>query len=469
MLELPQDYLAVPDEVLAHTKAITILATSNMYAINVVSQNLTVIGLYNAHVNAMSTNVQKKWRVAIVNRPLLTIESVTNSATTGVGTSIIAPSASNGEVTALALSTLVTPTPNGFSSLKIGDQVDVTGGTNAIPGTYTVVLVNSTVSVNLSAPFATGASTNIAYANIIRKDGITPDGLQLNDQNATFITSGVVPGEYLEITGGAGVPVGRYLIGPVNSQTQLTLVNPIPNLPVQTATFTDVTYYVDMNLSTDAQANFIATYAQSIGNRRMILVWPDVCVVSVANENTNVPGFFLGSAIVALTTGLPSQQGFTNLSLTGYVGVMNSSIYFSDDQLDVIASGGVMIVAQDVLNQTIPYIRHQLTTDRSSILFQEYSVTKNVDFISYFIVVNSSQYTGKYNIYEGLFDDVKLNSQRIITFLRDKTKFPFIGGVILSGSLTSLVQDPVNIDTVDQVYSMNVPIPLNNLDITLIV
>lgn len=468
ILELGQEYLTIPDEVLAHQKALDILKTTKMYAINLLTQSPVVHTNYSAHVTNMSTPDLKKWRVVVANRAIKTVQLVVDTQTTAAGFSTIFAAATDGVIVTPDLDKLSTVIANGFANVKVGDEMVVTGGTNAVAGTFEVIAKISSTQVQLDAPVATGASTNIAYS-IKRLDGLSPDGTELNFQGATFITSGVTTGMYVKtISGTVGTPLGRFKVASVLSQTRLTL-SPAAAPVAGTSTFTGVAFQIDRDMTKTEQAAFIKTYSQSLGNRRVVMVWPDVCKVLVNNVPSRVPGFFLGSSVVALTTGLPTQQGFTNLGVSGFVGVEHSSIYFDDAQMNDIADGGTMIFAQEVLDETQVYIRHQLTTDRSSIKFQEYSVTKNVDFISYFIVGQSGKYIGQYNIYEGLFDDLRLNAQSIITFLKDNTRVPKFGGVILAGSLSSLKSDPTQIDTVLQVYSMTIPIPLNNLDIRLIV
>jgi len=294
-------------------------------------------------------------------------------------------------------------------------------------------------------------------------EGISGVGFNIFDSAASqFITDGVVPGMYLKVTAPSPV-VGRYKIGAVSSQTHLILSEAAP------AAALGVTFTIEKNLTKAEQAAVLSAYAHSLGSRRLVMTWPDVVKIPVGNVIKQLPGYFLNSGIGALTTGLPTQQGLTNTSVSVYTGVVHSTKYFDRDQLNVIADGGVMIFVQDVLDQTALYIRHQLTTDRSAIKFQEYSITKNVDFVAKFIRNNHKQFIGKYNIVDNAFDDLKTNAKGIITFLVEKTKLPKIGGVLRSGKLTKIEQDPVNIDSIVEVYNLDIPVPLNNLDITIVV
>jgi hypothetical protein len=294
-------------------------------------------------------------------------------------------------------------------------------------------------------------------------EGLAGTGnLVLTSAASEFITDGVVPGHFIAVSAPSLV-AGRYEIASVDSQTQVTLVGPVP------AASNGVTFSVEKDLQKGEQAAILSAYAASLGSRRLVMVWPDQVKGPVGSEIRTLPGYFLGATIGALTTGLPTQQGLTNLSVGYFTGVKNSTKYFDRTQLNVIASGGVMIFAQDVIDVTALYVRHQLTTDTSAIKFQEYSVTKNVDFIAKFIRNNHKQFIGQYNIVESTFDDLKSNATGIIKYLTENTRIPRFGGVISSGRLVSIEQDPQNIDTIIEKWSLAIPIPLNNLDITIVV
>jgi hypothetical protein len=287
-------------------------------------------------------------------------------------------------------------------------------------------------------------------------------GFLLTSTGATFITDGVVPGDFVQVTSPT-LYAGSYEVGAVLSQTVLQLVTEIA------PTLSSLHFYTYQELQNSEQAATIAAYATSFGDSRMVLTWPDIVSIPVGNTIQQLPGYFLNCAVGALTTGLPTQQGLTNLSVAVYSGVVHSTKYFSNDDLNTIADGGVMIFVQDILNQTPLYIRHQLTTNRTSVLFQEYSVTKNVDFIAKFIRNNHKQFIGQYNIVEQTFDDLKTNAKGIINYLVEGTKLPRIGGVLVSGQLTSIEQNPDELDGILETWTITVPVPLNYLDITLVI
>lgn len=377
LLAMNSTYLA--NELLSYQNAFDVLALTEMYAINVLSQSTPVHTALKSHCETLSTPNNRLERVGIANRRIVLTAVVVDEKTTG--------------------------------------------GSEGLAGT---------------------------------------DNKTLTSAASAFITDGVVPGHFIKVSAPSGA-VGRYKIASVLSQTQV-LLETGPTSPA-----TGVTFTVEKDLQKGEQASVLAAYASSLGSRRMVFVWPDVVRGPVGSAIVDLPGYFLGATVGALTTGLPTQQGFTNLNVAFFTGVRHSTKYFDRDQLNTIAGGGVMIFAQDVLDVTALYVRHQLTTDTTAIKFQEYSITKNVDFIAKFIRTNHRQFIGQYNIVDSTFDDLKANAKGIMTFLKDNTRLPKIGGVIRSGKLQSIVQDPTNIDTIIEKYKLDIPVPLNNLDITIIV
>jgi hypothetical protein len=346
-------------------------------------------------------------------------------------------------------------------NVSVGDSVTVVAGTGVTPGAYTVVSKQSSNQLTLSAPFITAGSPVDVQYYIQRKDGLGSDGITFYDRNAAFITNGAVAGHYFEIL--SGTYAGRWLIGSVDSDKQLSLAEPILGVVTLLA---GVSYEVNRDLSKDEQASNIAGFSDSFASRRCVHTWPDVVQAPVGSDVYDIPGYMASATIAGLTTGLPTQQGFTNLTVSGFIGFKHSTKYFSDTQLNTIAEGGTLVFIQEGPQQPL-LIRHQLTTDRSSIKFQEYSVTKNVDFIAKFIRNSFKSPIGKYNIVDTTLDYLKTVAQADISFLKDRTRLPFIGGNIRSGELKTLVEDPDQIDTVAMKFSFVIPIPLNYIDIEL--
>jgi len=457
------DENAVSDETLSYQVAMDVLAMTEMYALAPLSQNPVIHQMFKTHVEGFSQAEKRKERVVIVNRTLKTVETLKELATTSTvlnGSRIIVNTQVDGAGILASPSTVNDATSNQFFNVKAGDTLVVVGGTNATAGEYPVATVPSVNQLTVTGSIFTGICNDLQYY-IVRQDGLGADGMNFYDRSAAFISSGVAAGHYLEIT--AGTYMGRYKIGSVVSEKELTLAVAIPGVvSLESA----ISYKITRDMTKTEQANFVKGYSSGLGSRRVVNIWPDILETPVGQTIEDLPGFYGAAAIAAITTGLPTQQGFTNLTLSGFLGVKHSSKYFTGDQLDTIADGGTMILAQDGDEQPL-YVRHQLTTDRSAIKFQEYSVTKNVDYIAKFMRNAFAGFPGRYNIVDTTLDELRGTAKAVLTFLKDDTRLPRIGGVIRSGTLTKLEESDTQIDTIKMRFKLDIPIPLNNLDITI--
>jgi hypothetical protein len=456
------DANAVTNEVLSYTAAADVLKLTEMYAISLLSQLPAVHSLFKNHVEQLSAPDAKRERVVLFNSkmPVLSIlQAATTTATTIPGARAVVVTQVDGAGVFAAPATLTDATASQFSAVKPGDSVVVQSGANATPGTYTVLSVTDANTLVLNTNFITGAAPAIQYY-VSRKDGLGSDGVTFYDRNAQFLSNGAAPGHNITIL--AGALKGSYKIATVDSEKQVTLAAPVQGVATLQP---GLNYQVDRPLTRSEQADAIGGYSASFGSRRCVHVWPDVLQAPVGQDILPIPGYYGAVVLAALTTGLPTQQGFTNLAVSGFLGLDHSTKYFSDAQLNAIASGGTMVLAQDGPNQLL-YVRHQLTTDRSAIKFQEYSFTKNVDFVSKFLRGAYISFIGKWNIIDTTIDSLKGTGQSAVSFLKERTRLPRIGGVIRGGTIASLKESLDQIDTVEIRFVLNMPIPLNQIDIT---
>jgi len=456
------DSNAVTDETLSYTNAADVLKLVNMYAIAVLSQLPTVHTLMKNHVEQLSLPDNKLERVVLFNSRLHPVSLLQEELTTSVatlGARVVVNTQVDGTGVFVNPANILDATLNQFANVQPGDSVVVQSGVNVTAGTYSVVSKPDNNTLVVSSNFITGAASNIQYY-VVRKDGIGADGMTFYDRSAQFITNVVAPGHFLNIV--AGVYKGRYTIATVDSEKQVTLGAAIAGIA---SLQSGIDYTIDRDLTRTEQAAAVKGYSQSFASRRCVHVWPDVLKAPVGQNIVPIPGIYGPVVVAALTTGLPTQQGFTNLAVSGFLGLEHSSKYFSDVQLNDMADGGTFILAQDAADELL-YVRHQLTTDRSSIKFQEYSVTKNVDFVPKFLRGAYKNFVGRYNIIDTTLDDLKGTGQSSISFLKDRTRLPKVGGVIRGGTLASLKESVTQIDSVEIRFALNFPIPLNNIDIT---
>lgn len=460
------DSNAMSNEVLSYTQATDVLKRGDMYAIALLTHNPVVHTLYKNHVEQMSLPNRKLERVVIINSKLpmtmiMQEEDTTSTSLTGARTVVTTQLTGSG-VFATSPVTLIDPTTDIFLNVAAGDSVTVVaGGAGTIPGTYVVASkTDSNTLVLASAFLSAGTPSDIQYF-IQRKDGLAAGGASFYDRSAGFFSNNVSAGHYLNILSGAYA--GRYLIATVVSERELTLANPVLSA---VSLVSGVEYQIDRDLFKYEQADAVKGYSESFASRRVVHVWPDILKAPIGQAVYDIPGYYGCCSVAALTTGLPTQQGFTNLAVSGFLGFQHSTRYFTEEELDNIADGGTMILAQDGEDQPL-YVRHQLTTDRSAIKFQEYSITKNVDFIAKFWRGTYAKFIGQYNIVDTTLDALKTTASAGIKFLKDSTKIPRFGGVIRSGSLVSIKEDETQIDTVLIRFKFGIPVPLNHIDITI--
>ena len=318
-----------------------------------------------------------------------------------------------------------------------------------------------------------GRATSSGASNGVQSGGLS----FLDPTNGAFIIDSVAVGYFLEIqsyVAAGGTPTAahaafitgtRHVITTVNSQGSVSLA--ASALGGFTGTLNSVVYRITRDLTRDEEATLLAGYSSSLGSRRVISVWPDVLAVSVGGVVTAIPGYFACAVLAGMTAGLQSWAGFTNLSIVGFVGREHSDDRYNDAQLDEIAGGGTMVLTQPIPAAAL-VVRHQLTTDVSTIYFQEFSVTKNIDMLARFFRALYAPFIGVYNITDGLLDMMKTRGEGGISYLKNQ-RVSRIGSPIRRASLSSISESAVQPDTVEIGIDVDVPLPLNNIKLTLLV
>jgi hypothetical protein len=480
------------DEALAYQTALEFLESKDVYGICVLTQSAAVAQTLSTHVSGQSVSTVGRERIGFVNRELESIEVIV--PTSGIGT-VTSAGTGNGTSAAHVNTTFKDPTNGEYilDGVSVGNYLEISayvanegvvvaattpaGGDSIVATTRTIVAV--------TWPSLGGfSSSHIGW--IARISGATTpaNNGDWEIESVTSATTAVVKDPLAALVNESGptfavtiiqlapttaqdlyIRTTRHYISNVVSNTRLTLQTDATNGFY--GTIDDVEYRITENMTRGEEASFLAGWASSFANRRLVSVWPDTCAVTVGGIATLLPGFYFGCALVGLVAGLPSQQGFTNLSLTGFVGRENSDDRFTDAQLDTIAGGGNLILTQEV-DQAPVFVRHQLTTDTSSIQFQELSVTKNVDLIARFFRSLYSPYIGKYNITDALKDLLKTITVSGIDFLKNQ-KAPRVGGVLRDGSMSKLVESISQPDSIEIEIDVKIPYPLNNIKVTLLV
>jgi hypothetical protein len=171
-----------------------------------------------------------------------------------------------------------------------------------------------------------------------------------------------------------------------------------------------------------------------------------------------MPGCFTAACIAGQVSGQFPEQGHTNLPIAGPSKLKYSNDWFTEAQLNTVASGGnyIMTNVGGVIS-----CRHQLSTDMSSIEMREMNITKSLDFTAKFIR----------NMLVGFI------GRKLITPAFLKVLGTIIAGLGLTlvkeGRLngfkvTGVMQDVVNPDTVLVSIEVQPKYPVNYIKIDLI-
>jgi hypothetical protein len=387
----------------AFTRVANAIQSEEVYAIAPLTHDILVHQMFKAHVEAMSGPEQKGERILFVNaeEPLRAVDDVVASGLSAESTA-----------TANQLVVDTNPTPGLVSrdlnplSLTYANQVTMELTVDGELRRYSVASVNGTL-VSLRVTFATGENTDAYYS-------VTP--LTETVTNADWSMS--VRGSKLLIPGST--------------------------LPDK-----------------DKIAETVAAQSAAYQQRRMYNVFPDTVIATINGTDTVLPGFYACAAIAGMVARFPPQQGFTNLPMTGFTGVVGSNDTFSVKQLNVMAGGGTYILVQDAQGAPLT-CRHQLSTNLTSIETRELSITKVVDYVAKFMRTALRNFIGTFNITQPFLDTLSTVIQGMLGFLVEN-------GIILGGELNNLIQNKDEPDTVMVDVTLDVPFPCNYIRLTLVI
>lgn len=399
------------DTVADFTLASEFLENEDVYALNILTQDPTVAQIFSAHVTQQSDVDQKHERIVFINRALFIQETKTDE-----------------------------------------DPAD------------TSALITNNTSPTLD---------------------------EFDDSTADFVTDGIIQGDEITLTHTtAGVDTSETTrVFSVTDLDTLVLVDGLTASFITAwntaAGLGNAAYTIKSGaLDKFEQADNIADFSESFANRRVYNIWPDLVEITFTDTTkvttfltdaeiadptllgggdiTSVlPGYFLGSMIAGMVPGNDPEQPFTNFNIIGAIGLRNSNRYFSDTQLDTIATGGTYIVVQDSVDGPV-FSRHQLSTNVLTIETRELSITKVVDFTAKFLRAALRPYIGKFNI-------TTIYLEQLRTVVDGVLKELISQAVLIDGGIVTLEQSESAPDTVLLEIDIQVPFPANFIRITLLV
>lgn len=228
----------------------------------------------------------------------------------------------------------------------------------------------------------------------------------------------------------------------------------------------DVSYEAFYRRTKTEQAQAQATIAASYGNRRVNLIPNAKCAIG----NDVLPGYYYNVAYGALSSGTFPHQGLTNVPINIIGTVYYGYDYYDEIQVGIVAAGGNWQVLQDDPNSQ-PYAFRQKTTDGTTLKTTEYSITKNLDEISYAVQEAKRGLHGKSNVTQEAIDNVTGRVQSVID-ARSRNSvtsiYGFLGKQIITYGGVSYQQSDI-LDRIMAKIPLTLPTPMNIIETELVV
>ena len=227
----------------------------------------------------------------------------------------------------------------------------------------------------------------------------------------------------------------------------------------------------------DSAENVVKYFSErSIGSRRCVNVWSDAPVTFGATttsvNSVRMPLKFVAAEIAGLRCALLPQQGLTMTELLSIDAAPGMYTRFTPEQLDAIASNGVMIANQEIEGGEV-FIRHQLTTDTANgALAYEDNVGVIVDDFSYRVKDAFRSYLGRRNVTQETIAEINAKLKELaIAATQESIANREIGPMVLrffdeddkEGQVTVRVDGNLA-DHIVTFVRLRVPLPINGLD-----
>jgi len=299
----------------------------------------------------------------------------------------------------------------------------------------------------------------LASGKCVVKEDTNDDTKIVFSSGANFSTLDVNPGDLITFTSTGGVIVTTAVVGSVVSEDTLITAEVITGVTVDSVQYAfSVSRVADKQL----QSLDIAHTSSAWNSSRFYNVWPDVCII----DGVTQPGYYICCALAGMTAGLPSQQGYTRISIGAISGVRHSSDYFNASQLDIIAGGGTMVLMQE--NPTAaPYVRHQLSTDQSTYEMGELSFVKNFDYVSYACKATLDNFIGQYNVTPSTLGILETSLVGTLEYLKTASVAK-IGAPILNYNQPVIAQSATTPSSVSIYVQVSFPYALNMIGLHLV-
>ena len=221
------------------------------------------------------------------------------------------------------------------------------------------------------------------------------------------------------------------------------------------------------DLTSNALALKYAATAGGFSSERVFAVVPDRGVNGLRVDGVPVSNWYIACAFAGLRSGSRPQQPLSNVELLGFDGVNVSTAVFDEVDLDVLRDGGVWAVRNAAAGTV--YVERQLSTSTIDLYRKEQSVTCNVDSISFTLADVLRTLVGRVNITD--------NNKTLVSALLTATLMQLsatngaasVGPQLNAFTVVSITVPATAKDTLLVKVQITVPLPMNIIDITLVI
>jgi hypothetical protein len=278
------------------------------------------------------------------------------------------------------------------------------------------------------------------------------------EDDVDFRTLGLETGDLVKLT----ATDEEYEISSILTATEIVLVEG-PVAPVSPA----VPFQLWRANTPSSQVDFVRQRSLALSSRRCANVWVENATRLVDGSARVIPNKFVAAEVAGLRCAVLPQQGLTNTEIQSVTDASSMYIRYTQDELDEVAAAGTFVITQEAESGLV-FIRHQLTTESSrGSMYYEDSVGVNLDNISFQTKDALDGFIGKKNVTAKTLIEIKM---ALLDILVPATKVPadVSYGPALNGfeDLTIAVH-PTLKDRVTVYARLLIPLPLNNIDVTL--
>lgn len=289
---------------------------------------------------------------------------------------------------------------------------------------------------------------------------------QIDTTQATKFTESVQAGDWVRVITGVtaqGAEVFKeYKVSAVLDNNSLVI-----DVGNEAISWTSQKIEIFRDLTAAALANRYVQVAGGYSSERVFAVVPDRGINGLRSGGIPVKNWNVACAYAGLRSGSRPQQPLSNVELLGFDGVNISVPVFDEAELTILRDGGVWVVRNNEEGKI--YVERQLSTSTLDTFRKEQSVTSNVDSIAFTLSDALKNLVGRVTITEDTTALVRALIEKTLLQLSTTAGAVTVGPQLNNFTIGSITVPATAQDSLVVRISIAVPLPMNIIDITLVI